>query len=93
MELLAIILLIVLLVPSLAFLLDTPVGRALARRIEGQPEPEASLATIAKRVELLESEVDDLTRTVQSLQEENAFLQRLIEEAPQRPTLPPPPAS
>ena len=43
-----------------------------------------------KKVELLEAEVDDLTRAVHTLQDENAFLQRLLEEAP-RPPLPPPP--
>ena len=34
-------------------------------------------------------EVDDLSRAVQNLQEENQFLQRLLEDAPNR-TLPPP---
>jgi hypothetical protein len=34
--------------------------------------------------------VDDLTRTVESLQEETAFLQRLVEDAPSRQKLPPP---
>ena len=34
--------------------------------------------------------MDDLTRAVQELKEENQFLQRLIEEMPPR-TLPPPP--
>jgi hypothetical protein len=39
---------------------------------------------------LLEAEVDDLARSVQSLQDENAFLQRLLEDPTQRMTLPPP---
>ncbi len=41
------------------------------------------MAELAKRVELLEGEVDDLNRGgARSLKEENAFLQRLIEDAP-----------
>jgi hypothetical protein len=40
-------------------------------------------------VELLEAEVDDLMRSVQVLQDENAFLQRLLEDPAQRRTLPP----
>jgi hypothetical protein len=43
-------------------------------------------------VELLEAEIDDLARSVQTLQDENAFLQRLLEDpAQRRPTLPPHP--
>jgi hypothetical protein len=48
---------------------------------------------LAKRVELLEAEVDDLTRGLQSLQDENAFLQRLLSDPSSRSTLPPPPRS
>ena len=51
-----------------------------------------ALGELAKKVELLESEVDDLTRSVRNLEEENQFLQRLLAEAPQRSTLPPPPS-
>jgi len=90
MSLIAIILLVALLIPIMGILLDSPLGRALARRIEGAPGASPPLAELAKKVELLEAEVDDLTRSVQALQDENAFLQRLIEDAPQRPTLPPP---
>lgn len=84
-----VILLAVLTIPALAVLIDSPVGRALARRVEGpQPVP-GDLAELAKKVELLEGEVDDLHRAVEQLQEENQFLQRLIEESPARPGLPP----
>jgi hypothetical protein len=44
-------------------------------------------------VDLLEAEVDDLNRSVQALQDENAFLQRLLtESSSSRSTLPRPPA-
>jgi hypothetical protein len=49
------------------------------------------LSELAKKVELLEAEMDDLTRSVHNLEEENQFLQRLLAESPQRSTLPPPP--
>jgi hypothetical protein len=45
-----------------------------------------------KKVDLLEAEVDDLTRSVQALQDENVFLQRLLTESSSRSTLPRPPA-
>lgn len=91
MSVLALVLLVALLIPILGLIIDSPVGRALARRLEGpQPVPLA-LTDLAKRVELLEAEVDDLTRSVNALQEENQFLQRLLEDAPQRLHLPPPP--
>jgi hypothetical protein len=86
-----IILLLVLLVPILGLVIDSPIGRAIARRIEGQP-PEAvpDLPELRRKVDLLEGEVEDLQRTVESLREEQAFLQRLLEDPP-RPPLPPAP--
>jgi hypothetical protein len=91
MAVLAVILLVALLIPIAAIVFDSPLGRALARRVEGPaPEVPPSLVDLARKVDLLESEVDDLGRLVQNLQDENAFLQRLIEDAPPRAQLPPP---
>lgn len=89
MSVVALILLVALLIPILGIVIDSPIGRAIARRVEGADQVPVALADLARKVELLESEVDDLTRAVQNLQEENQFLQRLLEEGPQRPTLPP----
>jgi hypothetical protein len=90
MYLIGIILLVALLIPIMGILIDSPIGRALARRLEG-PEPvPTSMAELAKKVELLESEVDDLHRSVEALQEESAFYQRLLEESSSRPNLPRP---
>ena len=91
MVLIGLILLVALLIPIVGIVIDSPIGRALARRLEGPEQVSPSLADLAKKVELLESDVDDLHRTVQTLQEENAFYQRLLEEGPSRPPLPPPP--
>ena len=90
MSIIALILLVALLIPIMGIVVDSPIGRALARRLEGPQTTPPALADLAKKVELLEAEVDDLMRSVQALQDENAFLQRLLEDQPQRPTLPPP---
>ena len=90
MSIIALILLVALLIPIIGIVVDSPIGRALARRLEGPQATPPALADLAKKVELLEAEVDDLMRSVQALQDENAFLQRLLEDQPQRPTLPPP---
>lgn len=90
--LVGVILLVALLIPIFGILVDSPIGRALARRLEG-PEagalPPSNLSELAKKVDLLEAEVDDLTNAVEALREENQFLQRLLEESPKRTALPP----
>ena len=91
MSVIVLILLVALLIPIMGIVVDSPIGRAIARRLEGPQEIPPALNELAKKVELLESEVDDLARSVQTLQDENAFLQRLLEEPSQRATLPPPP--
>ena len=93
MWIVALVLLLALLIPILGILLDSPIGRAIARRLEGPETVTPELAELARKVELLEAEVDDLTRSVETLKEDNAFLQHLVEDAPARPPLPPPSAS
>jgi hypothetical protein len=90
MSVIALILIVALLIPIIGIVVDSPIGRALARRLEGPQQASPALSDLAKKVELLEAEVDDLARSVQTLQDENAFLQRLLEEPSQRTTLPPP---
>jgi hypothetical protein len=92
MSVIALILLVALLIPIMGIVVDSPIGRALARRLEGPQGVPPGLDDLAKKVDLLEAEVDDLTRSVQALQDENAFLQRLLSDAPTRSTLPRPPA-
>ena len=90
MSVIVLILLVALLIPIMGIIVDSPIGRALARRLEGPQETPPAVADLAKKIELLEAEVDDLARSVQTLQDENAFLQRLLEDPTQRVTLPPP---
>ena len=90
MSIIALILLVALLIPILGIVVDSPIGRALARRLEGPQATPPAINELAKKVDLLEAEVDDLVRNVQALQDANAFLQRLLEEPSQRANLPPP---
>lgn len=93
MSIIALILLVALMIPIIGIIIDSPIGRAIARRVEGPQQTPPGLLDLAKKVELLEAEVDDLARSIQTLQDENAFLQRLLEDPSQRVTLPPPPTS
>jgi len=92
MWVIVLILVLALLVPIMSIVVDSPIGRALARRLEGPRDVPPGLEDLAKKVDLLEAEVDDLNRSVQTLQDENAFLQRLLADPSARSTLPRPPA-
>jgi hypothetical protein len=93
MSIIALILIVALLIPIMGIVVDSPIGRAIARRLEGPQAAPPGLAELAKKIELLEADVDDLTRSVQTLQDESAFLQRLLADPSSRSTLPPPPGS
>jgi hypothetical protein len=86
-----VILLLVLLVPLIGLIIDSPIGRAIARRIEADAATPPDVAELQRKVDLLEGEVEDLQRTVESLRDEQAFIQRLVEDPPTRPPLPPSP--
>jgi hypothetical protein len=90
MLIVVLILVLALMIPILGILIESPIGRALGRRLEGPQPAVPALTELAKKVELLEAEVDDLTKSVRNLEEENQFLQRLLSPPPKRTTLPPP---
>jgi hypothetical protein len=92
MWVIVLVLVLALLIPIMGIVVDSPIGRALARRLEGPQDVPPGLDDLAKKVDLLEAEVDDLNRSVQALQDENAFLQRLLADPSSRSTLPRPPA-
>jgi hypothetical protein len=91
MFLLGLILLFALMIPIVGILVDSPIGRAVARRLEGPEQTPTQIADLVRKVEVLESEVEDLTRAVEGLKEENQFFQRLLEDGGSR-SLPPPPS-
>lgn len=72
---------LVLLIPILAIVLDSQVGRALASRLErrglGQPDD-----LLQERLMYLEGEVERLSKEVGRLDEEGQFLQQLLEKRP-----------
>jgi hypothetical protein len=89
MMFIGLILFVALLIPIIGIIIDSPIGRAMARRLEGPETVPTDVKTLAKKVDLLEAEVDDLNRAVDQLKDENAFLQKLIAEPPEQSTLPP----
>ncbi|HSJ08860.1 MAG TPA: hypothetical protein VK928_03080 [Longimicrobiales bacterium] len=86
MSLILIVLLVALMIPFVAVVLDSQVGRAIASRLEGGRGAE-SLSE--RRIATLEGEVDRLGREVLRLDEESAFLHRLLEEKRAPDSLPP----
>ena len=82
MWVLAVILIVALLIPVAAILVDSPLGKSMARRMEGGsadgPAPE--LRDVQRKVEMLESEVEDLNRSITGMREELQFMQRLLED-------------
>ncbi|MDH4131704.1 MAG: hypothetical protein OEW17_03570 [Gemmatimonadota bacterium] len=90
MAFLGLILLVALMIPIIGIVIDSPIGRAIARRLEGPEGLPASATDITRRLEAMESEVEELQRSVQLLQEENQFLQRLLEDHSVRPAISPP---
>jgi hypothetical protein len=76
---LQLILVLVVLIPLLAIVLDSQVGRALASRLERRGiEGPADLT--AERIAYLESEIERLTNEVMRLDEESQFVHRLLTE-------------
>jgi hypothetical protein len=85
----ALIFLLVLMIPILAIVLDSPVGRALARRLEGQGLSSGADNMTSERLSYLEGEVERLTTEVRRLEEESQFLNNLLTDRPASQVLPP----
>jgi hypothetical protein len=88
------VVILALMIPLIAVVLDSHLGRALADYVSrrgGAPLPEG---VVTKRLAALETEVERLSIEVSRLEEETAFLNRLLEAKPgQNPELPPPRSS
>ena len=76
-----IILFLALLIPILAIVLDSQVGRALASRLErrGLERPDDLMG---ERMGYLEGEVERLSQEIGRLEEESRFLHQLLDERP-----------
>lgn len=78
------IILLVLLIPLLSILLDSRLGQALASRVERQSISGGDPAT-HERIVFLEGEVERLGREMERLEEESAFLHKLLTERSSSP--------
>ncbi|MEX0907372.1 MAG: hypothetical protein WD054_03495 [Gemmatimonadota bacterium] len=86
MSLILIVLLVALMIPLVAVILDSQVGRAIAARLESGHGADA---LSEPRLAALEGEVDRLSRELQRLDEESAFLHQLLEKKRAPGALPP----
>jgi hypothetical protein len=84
MSLFLIVLLVALMIPLVAVILDSQVGRALAGRLENRSDPLSE-----RRLATLESEVDRLNKELARLDDESAFIHKLLEEKRAPEALPP----
>jgi hypothetical protein len=89
MWLLVVVLLVALMIPITAILVDSPLGRSFARRLEGGDGAEggaggtgggAAVRRLERRVEVLETDLEELNRSISGMREELQFVQRLLED-------------
>ena len=73
------IVLVVLMIPILAIVLDSQLGRALASRLERRGLGEGD-GMVAERMAYLEGEVERLSSELERLDEESRFMTRLLSE-------------
>jgi hypothetical protein len=81
MLVLSVVLVGALVVVLAAILVDSPLGRSWARRLEGPSQaggPE--LQALQHKVEVLESEVDELSRSLTGMREELQFVNKLLDD-------------
>ena len=76
-----IILFLALLIPILAIVMDSQVGRALASRLERR-SLERPDDLMGERVGYLEGEIERLSQEMGRLEEESRFLHQLLDERP-----------
>ncbi len=83
------ILVLILLIPILAIVLESPVGRALAGRLDRNGLGTGADVVAGERLSYLEGEFERLTSEVRRLEEESQFLNKLLTERPASEALPP----
>jgi predicted PurR-regulated permease PerM len=72
---------VALMIPIVAILVDSPLGRSVARRLEGGgSEGNAEVQDLHRKVDLLEGEMEELHRSVVGMKDELQFVQRLLEK-------------
>jgi hypothetical protein len=71
---------VALMIPIVAILVDSPLGRSIARRLEGGGTGTGELGELHRKVDLLEGEVEELHRSLTGMKDELQFVQRLLEK-------------
>lgn len=85
MWLVVLVLLVALMIPTAAILLESPLGRSFARRLEGQGDGTGTgVRQLEHRVEALETDLAELNRSIAGMREELQFVQRLLEDPGKR---------
>lgn len=80
------VILVALMIPLTAIVLDSPVVRAWVERRHsvGEVGSAPELDELNKKVGVLETDLENVTRQLAQLQEEHQFLQRLLEDPTRR---------
>jgi len=78
---------VALMIPIVAILVDSPLGRSIARRLEGGGSVGGDMQSLQHKVDLLEGEVEELHRSLLGMKDELQFVQRLLEK-PKQPGSP-----
>ena len=78
-----IILILALMIPLIAVVLDSHLGRALAEYVTRRGGEPLNAGTADKRLAALEGEVERLNAEMLRLEEETTFLHKLLESKPQ----------
>ncbi len=86
---LVIIIMLALMIPLVAVVLDSHLGRALAGRLGSDRALGGGDEGVSRRVAQLETEIERLNSEVLRLDEETTFLHRLLESKPEGKALPP----
>jgi hypothetical protein len=77
----SVLLVVALMIPIAAILLDSPLGRSLARRLDTQGDGAGGgVRGLEQRVDGLEADLQDLSRSIAGMREELQFVQRLLED-------------
>ena len=71
---------VALMIPIVAILVDSPLGRSMARRLEGSSEGNVEVQDLRRKVDLLEGEMEELHRSLTGMKDELQFVQRLLEK-------------
>lgn len=78
-----------LMIPLTAIVLDSPVIRAWVERMHGGAvEGGEDLKELAKKVGILETEIETVTRQLAQIQEEHQYMQRLLDDPARREAAP-----